>query len=107
MFQRFMLTEPRRLHNREAFILAENLSSTGERRCLDDVGCAVREGTIHDASSTARREFLKFLLASPYVAAIGGAAAFLERHALAQPADVIASPAEALSVLDFEEAAHR
>ena len=41
------------------------------------------------------------------MAAIGGAAAFLERRALAQPADVIASPAEALSVLDCEEAAHR
>jgi hypothetical protein len=61
--------------------------------------------------STARREFLKFLAASPYVAALGGVAAFLERGPLAQntapTADVIQSPSEALNVLDFEEAAHR
>ena len=61
--------------------------------------------------STARREFLKFLAASPYVAALGGVATYLERSASAQtnqqPSDVIASPAEALDVLDFEEAAHR
>ncbi|MBI3492549.1 MAG: alpha-hydroxy-acid oxidizing protein [Acidobacteria bacterium] len=61
--------------------------------------------------STARREFLKFLAASPYVAAVGGVAAFLERRTLADQSqstsDVIASPADALSVMDFEEAAHR
>ena len=34
--------------------------------------------------SRARREFLKFLAASPYVAALGGVAAFLERGPLAQ-----------------------
>jgi len=60
---------------------------------------------------TARREFLKFLAASPYVAALGGVTAFLERNGFAQTtrpvADVIASPAEALNVFDFEEAAHR
>src|SRR5262252_9012124 len=57
----------------------------------------------------ARREFLKFLLASPYVAALGGAGAFLERTTSAQSnsSDVIATPADALSVLDFEEAARR
>src|SRR3989441_12801860 len=65
------------------------------------------------ATDTARREFLKFLAASPYVAALGGVTAFLERSGLvlaqsARPAsDVIASPAEALNVFDFEEAAHR
>ena len=63
------------------------------------------------ARITARREFLKFLAASPYVAAFGGVAAFLERNALAQnsPADsdAIDDPAKALSVMDFEEAAHR
>ena len=63
------------------------------------------------STSTARREFLKFLAASPYVAALGGVTAFLERSGFAQspqPAsDVIASPAEALEVLDFEEAARR
>jgi len=61
--------------------------------------------------SAARREFLKFLAASPYVAALGGVTAFLERSGLAQDApeksDVIASPAQALNVFDFEEAAHR
>jgi 4-hydroxymandelate oxidase len=48
----------------------------------------------------ARREFLRFMAASPYVAALGGVRAFAGD-------DVIASPADALSVLDFEEAAHR
>jgi len=61
--------------------------------------------------STARREFLKFLAACPYVAALGGVAAFLERTVLAQnnPADsdLIASPAAALNVFDFEEIARR
>jgi isopentenyl diphosphate isomerase/L-lactate dehydrogenase-like FMN-dependent dehydrogenase len=61
--------------------------------------------------STARREFLKFIAASPYVAALGGVSAFLEQSGLAQsiPADpdVIATPAAALSVFDFEEVAHR
>jgi 4-hydroxymandelate oxidase len=60
---------------------------------------------------TARREFLKFLAASPYVAALGGVTAFLEQSGLAQQAretsDVIASPAQALNVFDFEEAARR
>jgi 4-hydroxymandelate oxidase len=61
-------------------------------------------------SSTARREFLKFLAASPYVAALGGVAAFLKEGALAQdsPASsVITDPTKALDVFDFEEAAHR
>src|SRR6202040_3714927 len=60
---------------------------------------------------SARREFLKFLAASPYVAALGGVGAFLERSGLAQDAkatsDVITDPANALNVFDFEEAAHR
>lgn len=67
---------------------------------------------MNDSTSNARRNFLKFLLASPYVAALGGVGAFLERSALAQSpgqttSDVIATPADALSVLDFEEAARR
>jgi isopentenyl diphosphate isomerase/L-lactate dehydrogenase-like FMN-dependent dehydrogenase len=61
--------------------------------------------------TVARRKFLKFLAASPYVASVGGIAAFLDRGALAQsapqPSEVIADPAEALNVFDFEEAAHR
>ena len=67
------------------------------------------------STSLARREFLKFMAASPYVAAFGGVAAFLRQSALAQttaqkgPAvsDVIGAPSEALDVFDFEEAAHR
>src|SRR5262249_24560222 len=60
--------------------------------------------------SLARRELLNFLAASPYVAALGGVPAVLQQWASAQsPAngDVIDSPAQALSVMDFEEAAHR
>ena len=66
---------------------------------------------MHDLRSQARREFLKFIAASPYVAALGGAAVFLEQHGLAQSGhdamDVIAKPGDALSVMDFEEAARR
>jgi 4-hydroxymandelate oxidase len=62
-------------------------------------------------TSTARREFLKFVAASPYVAALGGIGAFLEKSGFAQTpaaaADVITSPTGALDVFDFEEAAHR
>ena len=64
-----------------------------------------------DQVSTARREFLKFLAASPYVAALGGVAAFLDQralgHAAQNGAEPIASAAEALNVFDFEEAARR
>jgi 4-hydroxymandelate oxidase len=60
---------------------------------------------------TARREFLKFLAASPYVAALGGVTAFLERGIAAQNAaettDLITSAAAAINVFDFEEVAHR
>jgi isopentenyl diphosphate isomerase/L-lactate dehydrogenase-like FMN-dependent dehydrogenase len=66
---------------------------------------------MNDSTLTARREFLKFLAASPYVAALGGVGAFLERSVFAQSAqeasDVIADPAGAFTVLDFEEPAHR
>jgi len=65
----------------------------------------------HTSSFAARRQFLKYLAASPYVMALGGVMAFLERSSLAQTtpqdSDVIGSPAEALDVLDFEEAARR
>jgi len=61
--------------------------------------------------SFARREFLKYLSASPYVLALGGAAEVFRQRAFAerQPgsSDVLADPAEALSVFDFEETAHR
>src|SRR5467141_2310345 len=63
------------------------------------------------ATDTARREFLKFLAASPYVAALGGVAAYLERNVLAQSTqestDVITAPAKALNGFDFEEPARR
>ena len=66
---------------------------------------------IMNEATKARRDFLKFLAASPYVAALGGVAAFLQRGALAQSAqeasDVITKPSEALNVFDFEEVAHR
>jgi 4-hydroxymandelate oxidase len=63
-----------------------------------------------DVQSVARREFLRFLGTSPYVAALGGVAAFLGGRAAAQSgqaADVIGSPAEALNLFDFEPAAKR
>src|SRR5215467_90400 len=59
-------------------------------------------------SLLARREFLKFVAASPYVAAAGGIGAFLHLPgASAQAVDVIKDPENALNVFDFEEAAHR
>jgi 4-hydroxymandelate oxidase len=66
-----------------------------------------------ESTNRARREFLRFLAASPYVAALGGVTAYLQRSGFAfaqaarPAADVISSPAEALNVFDFEEAAHR
>jgi 4-hydroxymandelate oxidase len=59
-------------------------------------------------SDKARRQFLKYLAASPYVAALGGVDGFLQ-SAMAQDAqaDLIQSPGQALSVFDFEEVAHR
>jgi isopentenyl diphosphate isomerase/L-lactate dehydrogenase-like FMN-dependent dehydrogenase len=61
---------------------------------------------------TARREFLRFLAASPYVAALGGTAAFLGRSIIAEAAaqqtsGLIDDPKAAITVFDFEEAAHR
>ena len=66
---------------------------------------------MNQSTLTARREFLKFLAASPYVAALGGVGAFLRQSAFAQnsqqAAEVITDPTKALNVFDFEEAAHR
>jgi isopentenyl diphosphate isomerase/L-lactate dehydrogenase-like FMN-dependent dehydrogenase len=65
---------------------------------------------MHRSTPTARREFLRFLAASPYVAAFGGVAAFLQSSFAQNPAensDVISNPAQALNVMDFEEAARR
>ena len=64
-------------------------------------------------SLVARREFLKFVAASPYVAAAGGLGAFLRlpgaaaQNAGAPATDLIADAAAALNVFDFEEVAHR
>ena len=61
--------------------------------------------------STARREFLKFLAASPYVAALGGVATVVRETAFAQSSqegtEIIGDPAQALDVFDFERAAER
>src|SRR5439155_13557645 len=67
-----------------------------------------------------RREFLKFLAASPAVAAFGGVAAFLNESGFAQEIRqsafaeimrdrlvVIDNPADALTVFDFEETARQ
>jgi len=60
--------------------------------------------------STARREFLKYLAASPCATALGSLAAFVPPDANAQStsasAPLISDPAEALDVFDFEEVAH-
>jgi len=59
-------------------------------------------------SLLARREFLRFLAGSPYVAAAGGISAFVRLpRASAEGPEVITDPANALNVFDFEEAAHR
>src|SRR5260370_18654674 len=74
---------------------------------------AVMIEPIMEVRSRYRREFLKFLAASPYVAAFGGVAAYLEESGFVcaqngRPGTgVTGSPAEALNVFDFEEAAHR
>ena len=72
------------------------------------------------SSPLARREFLKFLAASPYVAAFGGVAAFVHESGFAQEIkqsgfaqitrdrmSAVESPADALTVFDFEETARR
>jgi isopentenyl diphosphate isomerase/L-lactate dehydrogenase-like FMN-dependent dehydrogenase len=60
-----------------------------------------------------RRQFLRFLTASPYVAAVGGLGAFLRAPDLAAQygtpgaANTLTAPADALNVFDFEGAAHQ
>jgi 4-hydroxymandelate oxidase len=64
-------------------------------------------------SPIARREFLKFVAASPYVAAAGGIGAFVRlpgvaaQTGTAPAAALITDAASALNVFDFEEVAHR
>src|SRR5258706_16291542 len=68
--------------------------------------------------SGARREFLRFLAASPYVAAFGGVAAFVHESGFAQDIkqsgfaqitrdrmSVVDNPADALTVFDLEATA--
>jgi len=76
-----------------------------------------------DDVAAARRNFLKFLAASPYVASIGGVAAFMAQSGIdaqeitypqpwefASPtgnySNLITNPSQALDVFDFEEVAH-
>ena len=72
----------------------------------------------NNSSPVARREFLKFLAASPYVASVGGVAAFLQQDGFAQDIkqssfaqitrdrmSVVDKPADALTVFDFEATA--
>ena len=84
-----------------------NASGQGEFVAIQSATIMVKSNSV----STARREFIKFLAASPYVAALGGVASFFETSGLAQSSpqtsDVITSPAGAFDVFDFEEAAHR
>jgi len=67
-----------------------------------------------------RRDFLKFLAASPAVTAFGGVAAFLHEQGFAQEVrrsgfaeitrdrlSVVDDPRDALTVFDFEETAGR
>jgi isopentenyl diphosphate isomerase/L-lactate dehydrogenase-like FMN-dependent dehydrogenase len=74
----------------------------------------------HDFSRDARRRFLKFLGASPYVASLGGVAAVLQQDGFAQEIkqsgfaeivrdrmSVVEDPKDALTVFDFEETARR
>src|SRR5690242_10867724 len=53
--------------------------------------------------NVARRRFLQFVACSPYVAALGGVRVLAQRAP--EIAAVMADPKEALSVMDFEEAA--
>ena len=69
----------------------------------------------HPSSPVSRRNFLKFLAASPYVASLGGVAAFLQQDSFAQDIgqsgfanilrdrmSAVENPADALTVFDFE-----
>ncbi len=71
-----------------------------------------------NASPSARRNFLKFLAASPYVASVGGVAAYLQQDSFAQDIksssftsimrdrmSVVEKPSDALTVFDFEATA--
>jgi 4-hydroxymandelate oxidase len=72
----------------------------------------------NNAVPAARREFLKFLAASPYVASVGGVSVFLHNDSIAQDIrqsgfasimrdrmSVVDKPADALTVFDFEATA--
>lgn len=61
--------------------------------------------TNFDSRMQHRRSFLRFVAASPYVAALGGLRVFAEQSP--EVAEAIANPKDAFSVMDFEEAARR
>jgi hypothetical protein len=58
----------------------------------------LKERTMSISSATNRRQFLKFLAASPLLSAVGP---------LTQSGESIASPQDALNVFDFESAARQ
>ena len=74
----------------------------------------------NNLSLAARRQFLQFISASPYVASVGGIAAFLQDDSIAQDIkqsgftdivrdrmSVVDDPKDALTVFDLEETARR
>lgn len=63
--------------------------------------------TSADARRRDRRAFLRFVAASPYVAALGGFATWAQQNADVLAGGVIGGPGEARSVMDFEAAAQR
>ncbi len=61
--------------------------------------------TCSPSTAHLRRSFLGFLAGSPYVAALGGLRLLAQKAP--EIAEVIRDPKDALSVMDFEEAAHQ
>src|SRR5262249_3986631 len=95
----------------DSFVRGSQQSSSGPRSTGSRRPARISHMISH-TSSVARREFLKFLAASPYVAAAGGLGAFLpspDASAQTTPAaaGVLSDPAGAFNVLEFEEAARR
>src|SRR5262245_45294587 len=96
--------------------ICDDAHSTGARNRSHFVS-GVPQSAIESApmsrhiSSIARREFLRFLAASPYVAAAGGIGAFVRLPGVSAQSvgqsELISDPVAALNVFDFEEVAHR
>ena len=86
--------------------------------CIELVDTKQRRGATEHFYRATRRQFLKFLSASPYVASAGGIAAFLQSDSIAQDIkqssfasimrdrmSVVDNPKDALTVFDFEATA--